>query len=225
MEDATTASCTIINNKTETFMRTFLVAAGAMLALAIPSANAFTDLGGFTVPDKSTEPASAAADVSVDFTNIYVSEQGRAYVVSATFTIAEGKTFDAPVYCVLSEGENGKVIDMHSSPQEVKLPTTDGALTTERMDWYFRSNDGWEAYDADKEVWVSMCYTDSDGNITILGEKQIAGLTPTAIDGVEADGSEATMEYYTFEGVKVAHPRHGAAYIERCGAKARKIVY
>lgn len=88
---------------------------------------------------------------------------------------------------------------------------------------FFISLDSYQNYYlfVDELKSIKACLVYKDGDTEVLSEPAI--YENAAIDGVETDATDAPVEYYNLNGVKVVNPSNGI-FIRRCGTDVRKVI-
>ncbi|MDE6669499.1 MAG: hypothetical protein K2K26_07435 [Muribaculaceae bacterium] len=84
------------------------------------------------------------------------------------------------------------------------------------------------SFEAPESLGFKLCYADKseDGEIRVLGESELAMYVSTGVDITKDNvNSDAETIYYDMLGRRVTHPAKGDLLIERCGNKARKIIF
>lgn len=205
--------------------KTFLPAIAA-LATAL-SASAFTYDPDVHIPVPSTEPASAAEYLHVNWDEVTVTPDGTSatYDVRAGLTVDAGHTFSAPVYAVISTSATGEVIALADDAVDVSLPTNTNLRSTGYYLWSFNGKTSYGSAGGGNTLWCSLCYTDSEGTVIPISTVEIQKSGTTGVEAAIHDNSDdGAAEYYTLSGIRVAAPTAGSICIVRQGGKAAKVI-
>lgn len=72
-----------------------------------------------------------------------------------------------------------------------------------------------EMYDYDLDAMINLGRTDFEGYVDVTA----------GISGIGTDATDAPVEYYNLQGMRIAEPRQGELYIRRQGSEATKIIF